>query len=245
MARLFGTDGIRGSPTSTSSRRLAYALGPGGRPPPRRAGRGDRRRPGHASIGRHVRGRHRRRRDEPGGRRPRGRRRPDAGPGVPRRRRAIHGRDHGLRLAQPGRRQRAQGPRQPRPQARRRGRGRARAADLADRGARRVRQRRDRPRRSTRGPALDDYRRHRLGLAATFRGRGSGSSSMARTARAASSAPEILAATGATVEVIHAEPDGDQHQRRLPARPRPPRWPRRSSPRAPTSASPSTATPTG
>ena len=96
---------------------------------------------------------------------------PDAGARVPRRIRLVHGRDHGLRVAQSGRRQRAQGARPRRPQARRRDRGRARAADLADRGARRGRQRRDGPDRSTAGRSSTTTAGTGSGLAALDPGR--------------------------------------------------------------------------
>ena len=92
------------------------------------------------------------------------------------------------------------------------------------------RQRRARPDRSTRA---DLARRlpSRTGSASRRRSTppASGSCSTAPTGRAACVGPEILAATGATVEVIHAEPDGVQHQRPVRRdRPRP-RSPRRSS----------------
>ena len=53
--------------------------GPGDRPSPGRSGRRDRRRPGHASIGGHVRGGHHGRRDQPGRGHPCRRRRADPG----------------------------------------------------------------------------------------------------------------------------------------------------------------------
>ena len=217
---------------------------PGGRAPPRRPWRRARRSartradPGDMFVAAIAAGRH-----EPRGRCPHRRRRPDAGARVPRRTGRVRRRDHGVRLAQPGRRQRAQGARQRRAQARRRGRGRARAADLADRGARRRRQCRDGP----------DGRRPRP-ASTTTAGIGSawrrsipaGALRVVLDCANGSGCPlgaEILAATGAEVEVIHADPDGININVDCGAT-APHRWPRRSSPRAPTSASRSTATPT-
>ena len=244
MARLFGTDGIRGVANVDLKPTTAYALGRAVASPPGRTRWGDRGRPGHPSLGRHVRGRDRGRGDEPRGRRPRRRRHPDPGPGVHRGERPVRGRDHGLRLAQPGRRQRAQGARRRRAQARRRDRGRAGAADLADRGAARRPQRRPRPDDRRVGPA------RRLPGAPDRAGRGGrgrrvcGSCSTAPTARARwpargswrrpapgsrSSTPTRTASTSTSSR----------------ARPRRRRWPRPSSPPAPMPGSPSTATPTG
>ncbi len=171
MARLFGTDGIRGVANVDLKPTLAYALGratahgwsgPGGAIV---VGQ-DTRRSGDMFVAAITAGA-----TSLGRRRPLGsassRRRPSpilAGTG------AVRGRDHGLGVAQPGRRQRPQGPRPRRAQARRRGRGRARAADLADRGARR------RPATPSSGRSIDAARRsstatasHRLGLAADDR----------------------------------------------------------------------------
>ena len=95
-----------------------------------------------------------------------------------------------------------------RAQARRRDRGRARGAHLADRGAARSRQRRPRPDdrrdRPTRrlSASTDSASPARSTRAAST------SSSTRRTARDRSVGPEILAATGARLDVIHAEPDG-------------------------------------
>ena len=55
---------------------------------------------------------------------------------------------------------------------------------------------------------LDDYRAHRLGLAASVDARGLRLVLDAANGSGSAVGPEILAATGAYVEVIHAEPDG-------------------------------------
>ena len=55
---------------------------------------------------------------------------------------------------------------------------------------------------------LDDYRRHRLGLASTVSAGGVRLVLDGANGSGCFVGPEILAATGATVEVIHAEPDG-------------------------------------
>ena len=65
MARLFGTDGIRGVANVDLKPTLAYALGRAVAHRLVGSRRGDRGRPGHPPLGRHVRGGHRRRRDEP------------------------------------------------------------------------------------------------------------------------------------------------------------------------------------
>ena len=122
-----------GSPTSTSSRPLAYALGRATAQPLAGPGGVDRRRSGHAPLRGHVRRRHHGRGDQPGRRRPRRRRGADAGPRLPRADRSVRRRDHGLSLAQPGRRQRPQGPRRPRAEARRR---RSRRSSSSSSGAR-------------------------------------------------------------------------------------------------------------
>ena len=75
MARLFGTDGIRGVANVDLKPTPGLRARPGDGPAARRCRRRDRRRPGHAPLGRHVRGRHHGRRDEPRRRRPRRRRR--------------------------------------------------------------------------------------------------------------------------------------------------------------------------
>ena len=93
---------------------------------------------------------------------------------------------------------------------------------------------------------LDGYVEHRLGLArAVGAERAAARARLPRTARARPSRRAILAATGATVEVIHAEPDGininvaiGRDRAGLAGR-------ARSSRPAPTPGSPSTATPTG
>ena len=65
MARLFGTDGIRGVANVDLKPTLAHALGRATAHALAGPGRRDRRRPGHPPLGRHVRGGHRGRRDEP------------------------------------------------------------------------------------------------------------------------------------------------------------------------------------
>ncbi len=230
MSRLFGTDGIRGVANVDLKPTLAYALGratahrlvgPGG---------AHRRRPGHPALGRHVRGGDHRRRDEPRRRRARGRRRPDAGPRVPRRERPVRGRDHGLGLAQPGRRQRPQGARRARASSsttRSRTSSRPliwRAEELGG-----VAQRRARPRRGRRLGLLDSLprasaRRWPDAIDAT----GLRIVLDARTAPAASSARRSSRRPARASRSIHVEPDGDQHQRRLRAPRRPRRWPRPS-----------------
>ena len=119
----------------------------------------------------------------------------------------IRGRDHGLGVAQPGGRQRPQGPRQRRAQARRRDRGRARAADLAGRGAARRAERRARPG-GRRDGAARPLPRAPAGARRAVRADGLRVVLDCANGSGSAVAPEILAATGATVEVIHAEPDG-------------------------------------
>ena len=58
------------------------------------------------------------------------------------------------------------------------------------------------------GARLDDYRRHRLGLAATVSAFGVRLVLDAANGSGSLVGPEILAATGAAVEIIHAAPDG-------------------------------------
>jgi phosphoglucosamine mutase len=55
---------------------------------------------------------------------------------------------------------------------------------------------------------LDDYRRHRLGLAGTIRASGLRVVLDCANGSGCPVGPEILSATGAQVQVIHAEPDG-------------------------------------
>jgi phosphoglucosamine mutase len=55
---------------------------------------------------------------------------------------------------------------------------------------------------------LDDYRRHRLGLAGTIRASGLRVVLDCANGSGCPVGPEILTATGAQVQVIHAEPDG-------------------------------------
>ena len=131
MARLFGTDGIRGVANVDLKPTIAYDLG---RATARRlAGPGgaivvgqDTRRSGDMFVAAIVSGA-----TSLGVDVHRVGVVPTPGPRLPRRVGRVRGRDHGLGVAQPGRGQRAQGPRLGRAQARRRRRGRARAADLA------------------------------------------------------------------------------------------------------------------
>ena len=192
------------------------------------ARRRPRRRPGHAPLRRHVRRRHRGRGQQPRRRCPGRRRRADAGARVPRADRPVRRRDHGLGLAQPGRRQRAEGPRPRRPQARRRDRGRARAADLARRGA---------PRRHERGARPDHARgptssRPTSSIAWAWRPRSMrpacGSCSTAPTGRAACSGRASCAATGRDGRGHPRRARRREHQRPVAARPTPPRSRRRS-----------------
>ena len=170
MARLFGTDGIRGVANVDLKPTMAYALGRATAQAPRGA------RVGASSSGR-----------TPGARATCSW--PPSRPGatslgvdvhvvgvVPTpalaylaRTGAVPRRDHGLGLAQPGRRQRPQGARRRRAQARRRDRGGARGPHLARGRARRRRQRHARSarRRGRRRRALP--RRIGVGLAAVDR----------------------------------------------------------------------------
>ena len=59
---------------------------------------------------------------------------------------------------------------------------------------------------------VDDYLRHRLALAGSVQATGTHLVLDGANGSGAALGAEILRATGATVEVIHAEPDGDQHQ---------------------------------
>ena len=244
MARLFGTDGIRGIANVDLKPTIAYALG---RATAHRLARGraagwswartrgapatcswPRSSAGATSMGVDVH---------------RVGVVPTPGPRVPGRPGRLRGWDHGLRLAQPGRRQRAEGPRPARAQARRRYRGRARGAHLALRGARRGRQRGARP----------DPRGQRPPRALP-RPRGWPSPGRSRpTCGSSSTAPTVRAASSPASPRRHRCPRrGDprragrlQHQPRL-RRDRTRRARRGASWRAaPTSASPSTATPTG
>ena len=142
VARLFGTDGIRGVANVDLRPTIGLCPRSGNRVPARERPAADRGGPGHAPLRRHVRGGDHGRCDEPRQRRARRRGRPDAGPCLPRRAWRVRRRDHGLGVPQSGGRQRPEGARRRRAQARRSRRGRARAAHLADRGARRRRQRR-------------------------------------------------------------------------------------------------------
>ena len=164
--RLFGTDGIRGVANVDLRPPLAYALGRATAQRLAARRRAAARRPGHAPLRRHARGRHRRRRDVDGRRRPSrsasARRRRSRSSTAAGRLRRGH---HGLGLAQPGRRQRPQGARRQRPEARRRGRGGARGADLARRRAARPDQRRARPRRRRRRGCSTTTSPHRTALA--------------------------------------------------------------------------------
>ena len=108
-----------------------------------------------------------------------------------------------------------------------------------------VAQRRPRPDRSTRTARLDAYRAHRLAMASLDRRRRAADRPRRRERLGiGASARTILGATGARLEVIHADPDGANINVRAAPPPRV-RWPRPSSPGAPMSGSRSTATPTG
>ena len=79
---------------------------------------------------------------------------------------------------------------------------------------------------------LDDYRRHRLGLAASIAGRAAcGSCSTARTGRAARSGRRSWPRPAPEVDVIHAEPDGININVALRGDGAGARWPRPWSPR--------------
>ena len=200
MGRLFGTDGIRGVANVDLKPTLAFALGRATAHRLVGPGAVDRRRPGHAPLGRHVRGGDRRRRDQPR------RRRPSASGSCPTPALAFlagaaaefaagimvsashnPAEDNGLKVLD------ARGLKLDDD-----GRGRARAADLARRGARRRAQRAARARSIDAGAlARATTATHRLALARIAADRACGSSSTAPTARAASSAPRSSAATGA------------------------------------------------
>ena len=244
MARLFGTDGIRGVANVDLKPTLAYALGRATAHRLVGPGKSPRGRPGHAALGRHVRRGGRGRRRQPRGGRPSGRGRAHARARVPRRERPVRGGDHGLGLAQPGRRQRAQGARRRRPQARRFGRGRARAAHLAlgrprRRDERRPRADRRQPRPGRRLPAPPARARgerpgHRHAPRARRRQRlGRRRSAPRSCGRPAPRSMSSMPSPTASTSISGAAP---------PTRPR---SPRRSWPGAPTSGSRSTATPTG
>ena len=181
---------------------------PGGRASARRPRRRARRRPGHASLGRHVRGGHRGRRDEPRAStstssvssRPRPWR---SWPGTGRSRPGSWSRPRTTRPTTTGSRSStATGSSST---------TRSRTSWSGSSGgprARRRPERRARPDGRARG-RLDDYRAHRLGLASTIDAGGlrlvldcRERLGLARWGR------EILEATGARVDVIHAEPDG-------------------------------------
>ena len=207
MTRLFGTDGIRGVANVDLKPSLAHALGravagrlagPGGR---LLVGQ-DTRRSGDmlvagARVGRDVGGRGR----------PRPRGLPDARPGVCHGRGRLRGRRHGVRVPQPGCRQRAQGARRAGHEARRRAGGRAgdpparrrRAAQPAQRGHGPPRRRacRDRPVPGAIASPSPDAP-----------GRTCASTSTAPTDRARRVAPAILAESGANVEAHFDAPDG-------------------------------------
>ena len=98
---------------------------------------------------------------------------------------------------------------------------------------------------STRATRLDDYRAHRLGLASSIDASGLRLVLDAANGSGSAVGAAILGATGAQVDVIHAEPDGVNINvgsgRRRPQI----AWPGPWSPPARTPGSPSTATPTG
>ena len=208
MARLFGTDGIRGVANVDLKPTPRLRPRPRDRARARGRRRAARRRPGHASIGRHVRRGDRRRRDDARQRGPRRRRRarrrrsrswpaqPEFAAGIMVSASHNPADDNGLKVLDARR-----------AQARRHGRGRARGADLARRGAGRPAERGARPgrrrRRAARSLPRPPARARRSAIDAPIRvvldcANGSGGVVAA----------EILRATGASVEVIHNEPDG-------------------------------------
>ena len=158
----------------------------------------------------------------------------------------VRGRDHGLRLAQPGRRQRAQGPRRATGSS---STTRSRTSSSSSSGGPRSSAASATPSSAGRidaGALLDDYRDHRLG-AGRRRSTAAGLRLVLDGANGSGGAagPEILAATGRHGRGHPRRAGRHQHQRPIAARPPRPRWPRRSSRAAPTSGSRSTATPTG
>ena len=94
------------------------------------------------------------------------------------------------------------------PEARRRGRGPPGAAHLAGRGAAGRHQRGPRPGHRRRADLVEAYVEHRLGLATSIDAAGLRIVLDGANGSGCLLGPRILAATGAAVEVIHAEPDG-------------------------------------
>ena len=171
---------------------------------------------------------------------------PDAGARVPRRDRAVRGRDHGLGVAQPGRRQRPQGPRRATASS---STTPSRTSSSSSSGATEelggVSERGASAGSSTPATCVDAYRDHRLAARGDRPATGlrivldcaNGSGGVAR--------PEILRGDRRDGRGHPRRARRRQHQRRAAAPPPRRRSPRRSSPAAPTSASRSTATPTG
>ena len=230
MARLFGTDGIRGVANVDLKPTARLRPRPGGRARLVGPRRRDRRRPGHAPLGRHVRGRHRGRGDEPRRRRPRrrrrARRRPSrSSPGAARSRPGSWSRPRTTRPTTTASRSSTATASSSTTRSRTssssssggpRSCGGARNADLG-----RI-DRRDRRCSTTTWPTGS-------GWPATIEATGCGSCSTAPTARARSSGRGSSPRPGRPVEVIHAEPDGiniNVASRRDRAGLR---WPRRSS----------------
>ena len=220
MARLFGTDGVRGLANADLTPELRCPSPPAARVlaehdrshrPVAVVGRDPRASgemleaavaAGLASAGRRRAAR--RRAAHPGGR-------------VPRRRARRRPRRGDLRLAQPDAGQRHQDLRRRRAQAARRRRGRDRAAD--------GRAGSDRPTGAAIGRVRDvadaepPLRRPPAGGHPAPPGRAARSSSTARTAPRPVAAPEAYRRAGAEVVAIDAEPGRPEHQRRLSARP--------------------------
>ena len=120
---------------------------------------------------------------------------------------AFRAGSHGLRVAQPGARQRPQGRRRARHEARRRGRGRARERCCCGPTSSPARERRA-GLRDRRARLLDEYVADRLAFRRVVHDRRPHRRRLPRTARRAPSRAEILEGTGASVDVRFDEPDG-------------------------------------